>query len=252
MTDIVRDSASTGWRRSRPEGDVTKVQADGIIQIGGLLLNAGLLTGVVIELRTAARVRSEDSAHSRMQVTLDAWRTVDHRLRETELAARLALGRYQIRPDAVRQFFSRVSRARGRLERAEQSDEPAAKEDLSVIEAYEAIRSALNALEAFCVAVELGAYDRAVAERVAGWRISRAFDRYRHYVSFWRLVVPDEVEPVYGAFERFAKTFLNGRAEGQRHVPWIDEADVVGQEGSNPPEPEQSGEGAAPKAATPS
>jgi hypothetical protein len=187
-----------------------------VVQVAGVLINIGLLTGLIVELRTAERTRSEDVLASKMQATVEAWRDIDGQTRAADVTARVALGVGRVDGASAVSFFKNVSEARGRVGRIEipgsQLNTEQADEDRAILEAYEAVREVLNSVDGFCISVELGAYDRVVAERVAGWRISRIFDRYFEVIGVWRVYVPDDSEPVFSSVERFVDRFLGARS----------------------------------------
>lgn len=58
-----------------------------LIQIGGLAVNAGLLLGLIVQVRTATKARRTDIHRARQQATMEAWRT---------LTAAVAKGSYAI------------------------------------------------------------------------------------------------------------------------------------------------------------
>jgi hypothetical protein len=190
------------------------VSTSDAVQIIGVLINVGLLTGLIVELRTAERTRSDDVRASKMQATVEAWRAIDGQTRAADVTARAALGTRRVDELTAVSFFKDVIDARGRVSRFDQADD-----DSAILEAYEAVRGVLNSVDGFCISVELGAYDRVVAERVAGWRISRIFDRYFEVIKVWREYVPDDSEPVFSTVERFVDRFLATKSR-TRPLSW--------------------------------
>ena len=48
------------------------------VQIGGLAANAGLLVGLIVQIRVAARTRHEDLRAAKRRATLDAWSALNN------------------------------------------------------------------------------------------------------------------------------------------------------------------------------
>ena len=185
------------------------------VQIGGLAVNAGLLAGVIVELRFAARARRHDLASETQRATLDAWRSLSESIRVVEGTTQTHFGRSLISFKRAVEFDQLVNRS-SRNRRAVST--PATADDSAIIEASEAMRSLLNAADDFSVGVQLGAYDRTIAEQVGGWRLARLLRRYFGYVEVVRTAV--DSEEAWGALDRFVGRFLD--AQGASEQPTWD------------------------------
>jgi hypothetical protein len=149
------------------------VEAGDVVQTVGLVVNAGLLVAVAYELRTAAVTRRQDIDSSRRQATLDTWRSISVELTDAEASLWHALGRLRMTTDDARRIFG--AQARQRREPMSESDDGHA--DIEALEAYESIRTILNALDNYAVGIDVGAYDYETAYRISGWRVARTYDR---------------------------------------------------------------------------
>ena len=204
-------------RRSRSARQVSRIPtvaamphltAGDWIQIGGLAVNAGLLTGLIVQIRLSARVRREDTRASKLRSTLDAWSALGLSIRAAEVHTRTYFGRDVLTDASVVRFLDQVETAsRSRAEGGPQGPESAGQ--IRILEAHEALRTQLNSAEYFAVGVELGAYDLATAHRIAGWRLSVVVRRHLAYLNAMRHASGDE--GIYRTLQDFAEGFLVAR-----------------------------------------
>lgn len=200
--------------------------ADGL-QIGGLVVNAGLLCGLILQirhgttgrredLRLAALVRREDLDTARRLSTIEAWARVVEAITAAELSTRVYLGRGVIKPTRVSEFIAQLKAASGR---SEEGLDPVIGDD-QVITANEHLRSVVNTAQDFVIAIELDAYDQETAYRVAGHRLARLVNRHLIYIQHLR--IDAGVPQLYVELETIARKFLAGsKAKGLEATPDI-------------------------------
>ena len=135
------------------------------VQIGGLVINGGLLLGLIVQIRLSTKARRDDLTINTRRATLDAWYALVGSLRELETLTRTYFGRGQLTRELSIEFLRSVSEASAR--RADGSPLQDA-EDAAIIRANEALRTLLNSAEDFAIGVDLGGYDCETARRVGG------------------------------------------------------------------------------------
>jgi hypothetical protein len=182
--------------------------------VGGLIINAGLLLGLIVQIRSATEARREDLRTSSQRATLDAWNRLVELMMAAEVLTRTYFGRGRISVERAHEFLDEVVSASGRIALG---DETSADADSEIIRANEGLRSILNSAEDFAVAVDIGAYDRTTAERVAGYRLSRVVLRHRGYTELIRRSVDDD--DIYGTLERFARSFMQSKGQRLEDLP---------------------------------
>jgi hypothetical protein len=173
------------------------------IELGGLVINAGLLIGLIFQIRTAATSRRQDLYMAMRRATLDAWSSVSTSGQSVETETSVYFGRGEVEWKRVVTFDVLVTEATER--RRSSGSEPSGKDQL-VLKANRDLQLLLNAANEFAIGVELGAYDRETAQRAAGWRMARLLRHYLGYVALVRIKMGEE--KVWGSLETFVRTFL--------------------------------------------
>lgn len=189
--------------------------ADGL-QLDGLSINAGLLAGLVVQIRSASISRKQDLLEQKQRATLLAWEQAAASVRSLESALVAFFGPHRF---TVEQMVDLRERARA-VSDALGGDSENEREHHSALGVLEDLRALMNTVEHFCIAIELGALDRAIAQRIAGWRLARILRRYAVYVASVREGIGSD-EWVFSAIEAFVTTFLTER-EATSDDDWVE------------------------------